>query len=313
MKDSKDSTEQKRWEEALRCHQYYTNQITRIKRLVRTNSSFAVLWQQRLVDRKEKLEKEFPTLKDSKMTLTHFKDITDKNATYDTVITNAGTVLVAKLDPDHDGCVNCVFDAGGVVDDLGCTDMPRCNSARTDNRAIIWVVKPDEPSKFGSSELQQLVNLTKESMAKNPVKKPYEPQPKKGPNIGTREFTDKDWGYDPVRDFPYLADGTVAPIQNKKPAQKTYDPQEIKVRLNTMLHQVASLNQTTNSLDILARQIKTATDLLNRNDAGVSPWSAFLDENHRKEVLLSTVQANVDNKKLSDAEFRQFVSNSLKD
>jgi len=52
--------------QALRYHQYYTNQITLIKRLVRTNSSFAVLWQQRLVDRKEKLEKEFPTLKDSK-------------------------------------------------------------------------------------------------------------------------------------------------------------------------------------------------------------------------------------------------------
>jgi hypothetical protein len=84
------------------------------------------------------------------------------------------------------------------------------------------------------------------------------------------------------------------------------------VQLNNLLHNVASLNQTTNSLEILATQVKRATDLLYRNDAGVSLWSAFLEENHKKEVLMNTIQANVDNAKMSDAEFRLFVSNSLK-
>ena len=132
------------------------------------------------------------------MTITPLNDITDKNETHDAVMTPSGIVLVAKTETRQ--CDGCVFDKDDL-DDARCSHMPRCDSHRTDNRAIIWVVKPAETPKSGSPELQQLVNLTQESMLKNP-------------------------------------------------AQKTYDPQEIKVRLNTMLHQVASLNQTTNLLKI---------------------------------------------------------------
>lgn len=98
----------------------------------------------------------------------------------------------------------------------------------------------------------------------------------------------------------------------KKPAKKPHDPKETKVQLNNLLHSIATLNQTTNALEIIARQVKRAQDLLHRDDAGISDWSNFLAENHGKEALLNTIQANVDNAKLSDTEFRLFVSNSLK-
>jgi len=79
------------------------------------------------------------------MNITQLKDA-DQSATYDAIITSAGSVLVAKTETQ--GCRGCVFDIFAldehedipVLDDASCTTMPRCDSsARTDNRAIIWV------------------------------------------------------------------------------------------------------------------------------------------------------------------------------
>ncbi len=60
--------------------------------------------------------------------------------TYDRIVTPDGTELVAVDDTSRPGCKGCAFQSHQHVDGLSCRDTPFCSdSARDDNRTIIWV------------------------------------------------------------------------------------------------------------------------------------------------------------------------------
>jgi hypothetical protein len=83
--------------------------------------------------------------------------------------------------------------------------------------------------------------------------------------------------------------------------------------IRDLVSNLRDINQTTQALSLLMADTHRAKALMASPDVGVSEWHQFVNDIRALEKFQETLQVNVDNRKLSDADFRQFVANCLKD